>query len=232
MENPLDGALWLEANCPRLGKNDGRDFNRADWDQLLGHCQAVLDVPAICFSEELMKAYPEAKVILTSRDEDKWVRSMRALYHSMEAPSRKLKLRWNEVIGGEWMWCGRAIDQFCIRFYGPDPDVSARQVFREQRELVRNLCARSPERLLEWQVQDGWEPLCQFLGEPVPGVEFPNINDSKGYWERVEKNNALMGRDWRARKILWALDHWALSLTGLGLAAATIAQFLYGIWSW
>ena len=35
-----------------------------------------------------------------------------------------------------------------------------------------------PERLLEFNVKDGWEPLCEFLGLPVPDIPFPNIADS------------------------------------------------------
>lgn len=227
----MDGAFWLEANCPRLGRTDGRDFDRSDWDQLLGHCQAALDFPSVCFSEELMRAYPEAKVILTSRDEDGWVRSMQTLYHSFQNPSWRLRWWWNETIGGEWKWAGRVADQFCVGFYGPDPDVTGRQVFREQEKLVRDLCAETPERLLEWKVQDGWKPLCEFLGEVVPDVEFPSGNDTKGYWERMERHNAFMGRDWKARRVLWALDHWMLSLTGVGLAAATAARLLRGRWA-
>lgn len=38
-ENPLDGKFWLEGQCPRAGKMDGRKFGREDFDQILGHCQ-------------------------------------------------------------------------------------------------------------------------------------------------------------------------------------------------
>jgi hypothetical protein len=71
IQNPEDGALWLRAFRNR-GTPDA--FGRREWDALLGHCQAVCDVPAIHFSTELMDAYPEAKVILTTRDVDAWHR--------------------------------------------------------------------------------------------------------------------------------------------------------------
>lgn len=225
-ENPLDGAFWLEANCPRLGKTDGRDFDRSDWDQLLGHCQAVLDFPSVCFSEELMAAYPTAKVILSSRDEDGWVRSMKTIYHSFQNPGWRLRWWWNERIGGEWKWAGRVADQFCVQFYGEDLEVSGRRVFREQEDLVRRLCADTPGRLLEWKVQDGWEPLCEFLGEEVPDVEFPSGNDTKGYWERMEKHNAFMGRDWKARQVWRVIDNWApISLATFATAVAAVRFF-------
>lgn len=230
VENPLDGAFWMEANCPRIGKKDGRDFTRSDWDQLLGHCQAALDFPVICFSEELMKAYPDAKVILTTRDEDGWVKSMKMLYHSFSNPNWILGWWWNEKIDGQWKWAARVADQFCVRFYGEDLETTGRQRFREQEDLVRSLCADTPGRLLEWRAQDGWEPLCEFLGESVPDVTFPHGNDAKGYWERMEKHNAFMGRDWKARRILWARDHCVSILGGVGLVAVVTARFLRGRW--
>jgi hypothetical protein len=40
-------------------------------------------------------------------------------------------------------------------------------------------------RLLIYQVKDGWEPLCRFLGEPVPAGPFPRTNDRSEFWDRV-----------------------------------------------
>ncbi|KAJ7127634.1 hypothetical protein C8R44DRAFT_778624 [Mycena epipterygia] len=72
--NPSERAMWTEAiNAKFFGK--GRLYGRADWDRLLGHCMAVTDVPHLLFAEELIAAYPEAKVILTMRDPDSWWKS-------------------------------------------------------------------------------------------------------------------------------------------------------------
>jgi hypothetical protein len=74
VENPADCRLWSQAFA---AKYDGQgSFDRANWDQLLGHCRAVCDWPAIAFSKELMTMYPNAKVIFTSRDVDSWHRSV------------------------------------------------------------------------------------------------------------------------------------------------------------
>lgn len=230
VENPLDGAFWLEANCPRIGKTDGRDFTREDWDQLLGHCQAVLDFPAVCFSEELMKAYPDAKVILSTRDEDGWVKSMQMLYHSFNNPNWILGKWWHEKVRGEWRWAARIADRYCVGFYGEDLETSGRRVFREQHQLVRDLCADTPGRLLEWRAQDGWDPLCEFLGETVPDVSFPSGNDTKAYWDRMEKHESFMGRDWKARKLLWILDNWVPILGCVALAVTSTARVTRGKW--
>lgn len=52
-------------------------ITRADFEGLLGHCQAVTDAPASVFAAELIAAYPEAKVVLNMRrDEEKWQESL------------------------------------------------------------------------------------------------------------------------------------------------------------
>lgn len=81
--------MWLEALKAKYD-GCGKPYGRAEFDKLLGHCQvrrtpctiapskttdggqAVCDIPAICFAEELIRAYPDAKVIITHRDLDSW----------------------------------------------------------------------------------------------------------------------------------------------------------------
>jgi len=41
------------------------------------------------------------------------------------------------------------------------------------------------ERLLVWQVKQGWGPLCQFLGVPVPEEPFPNVNDTPSMLKKI-----------------------------------------------
>jgi hypothetical protein len=71
MENPLDNKYWLAALQAKF-EGKGKPYGRAEFDRLLGHCQGVSDLPAILFAEELIEAYPEAKVILTHREFESW----------------------------------------------------------------------------------------------------------------------------------------------------------------
>lgn len=88
VENPRDCELWLEALRAKYD-GVGEPIGRAQFDQLLGHYQvrhcysvatfaklrqAVCDVPAACFATELCHAYPQAKVILSTRNVDDWHR--------------------------------------------------------------------------------------------------------------------------------------------------------------
>lgn len=69
IQNPDDGRMWMQA-LNAQGTDEA--FRRKEWDALLGHCQAVCDIPAVHFAKELIEIYPEAKVILSIRDVDKW----------------------------------------------------------------------------------------------------------------------------------------------------------------
>lgn len=51
--------------------------------------------------------------------------------------------------------------------------------------MIRGLVPK--ERLLEWSIDDGWKPLCKFLGKPVPEVEFPHTNAAAGGWKAREE---------------------------------------------
>lgn len=73
IQNPEDGVMWLQALKAKY-REEGPPFSRQQWGALLGHCQAVCDVPAIHFADELMDTYPDAKVVLTTRDVDAWHR--------------------------------------------------------------------------------------------------------------------------------------------------------------
>lgn len=228
MENPLDGQIWLEAQCPRVQKTSGRVFSREDFDQVIGHCQTVADFPAYAFSEELMRLYPGAKVILSTRNEDAWVKSMKMLYHSFANPSWRWRKMWANWVGNDWRWGVQVVETFCVGFYGEDLETEGRRRFREQNELVRRVCAETPGRLLEWNVEEGdsWEKLCGFLGEDVPDCEYPSGNDARAYWSRMEQHERFMGREWKARRILWFVDHPVVSVGIVGSVALAAYHWL------
>jgi Sulfotransferase domain len=48
------------------------------------------------------------------------------------------------------------------------------------------VCAAIPaERLLVFDVAEGWAPLCRFLDAPVPGAPFPRMNSTEQFWKMV-----------------------------------------------
>ena len=81
-ENPSDIDLWHAAFLAQF-KVQGEPFGKADWDQLLGHCQAVADLPTSASVPELLAAYPDAKLILTPREENSWYDSCQRTIHTV-----------------------------------------------------------------------------------------------------------------------------------------------------
>ena len=81
LRSPRDVELWEQALRHKF-KGEGQPLARAEWDMLLGQFQATMDMPSCCLMPELIEAYPEAKVVVCERDEEKWWRSIQATFNA------------------------------------------------------------------------------------------------------------------------------------------------------
>ena len=156
----------------------------ADWDGVLGEYEAAVDWPACTFYEELMERHPDAKVILSVRDPERWYESVRNTIYELSVVIPRhpiyrigyklvslfvLRGSGNVVMAGEIIWQGTFDGRF-------EDKTHAIEVFERHNEEVRR---RVPEnRLLVHDVKAGWEPLCEFLGVEVPDEPFPRTNDT------------------------------------------------------
>ena len=174
------------AKCYHMGEvlarmDDARTWDAAahgepvDWDRLFAGYRATVDVPACLFYSELLEKYPGAKVILTVRDPERWYDSMRqTIYFAHHAFPR-----WAAVLNPRMRVFRRMIDGLWERmFRGRFEDRAfAIDVFNRHNEQVRRDIPA--DRLLVYEISQGWEPLCAFLGLPVPeGKPFPHLNDA------------------------------------------------------
>lgn len=187
-ETPRDNELWMQAI---KAKWDGEGkFDKEDWDQLLGHCQAVCDLPAAAFASELIAAYPKAKVILTIRDPDSWHKSTsKTVYQGILDPT-------SQVIS-HFDWAFSLYRPMLLtlwdRLFQGDFENRGKEVFRNHYDLVRQLVPA--DRLLEYDVGQGWRPLCEFLGEDIPDMEFPYTNSSRDFQIGIRGRNNRKIRD-------------------------------------
>lgn len=55
--------LWAEALRAKY-HGEGKKWGREEFDKMLGDYDGIADVPGICFVEELVEAYPDAKIVL------------------------------------------------------------------------------------------------------------------------------------------------------------------------
>lgn len=136
-----------------------------DWDKIFSGYSATVDNPGCNYWKELASYYPEAKVILTTRDAGKWFDSTNETIHSAGFARFMKNSPFGEMIQ-KTMWDrmeNRMQDKaYMVEFFN-----------RHSAEVIDSIPA---ERLLVYQVSDGWEPLCKFLEVPVPAMEFPRIN--------------------------------------------------------
>lgn len=194
-EEPNYCREWVKL-CRKkwFGPLDGTtNFTAADFDPVIGHSVAVTDAAASVFAAELIGAYPDAKVVLNYRkDADAWYRSVNttlvrsqhqwALF-AMSCLHRECFWAWHTFVRFMWPGLFRALDgniQSGVSRNG-------RWVAREHYNMIRGLVPK--ENLLEWTVEDGWEPLCKFLGKPVPEEPFPHVNAAAG-WQGHEQRLA------------------------------------------
>jgi hypothetical protein len=156
-----------------------------DWEALFQEYQATVDWPGCNFYEELLRLYPDAEVILTVRDPDRWYDSAKqTIYYVRQAfpdwllPWMPRMRRFRRMLD-RLIWDGT----FGGRF---EDKPHAIEVFNRHNEAVKR--AVPPDRLLVYEVREGWGPLCAFLGVPVPeGQPFPHLNDTEVFRSRIRR---------------------------------------------
>jgi hypothetical protein len=180
--NCKDADIWQEALAAKYRPSPKRKpFETKDFDQVLGHCGAAGDAPCALLWRELMEAYPNAKLILVDRDEDKWLGSMKQLAEgAINRITSTIKVtdpfRTGRILNLGINWMGywtHSMDNLSAKTVV----ANARETYRKHNADIRATVPK--ERLLEYRMGDGWEPLCKFLGKDVPDVPFPHRNDVK-----------------------------------------------------
>ncbi|TWG07955.1 sulfotransferase family protein [Saccharopolyspora dendranthemae] len=163
-----------------------KDWDRAldgavdDWETVLGGFESTVDWPGCTFWRELMDFYPDAKVLLTVRDPERWYDSVfNTIYQFVKEPpaddafSTQMRPTIERMI-----WNGTFDGRFEDREH-------AIKVFEDHNAAVQE--AVPADRLLVYKVGEGWDRLCEFLDVPVPEQGFPHVNDSGSIRDLVEQ---------------------------------------------
>lgn len=167
-------------------------WTRANWDRLLGRHRVSTDFGSM-FSEHLIRAYPEALVILVERPVDKWMSSVGSVFiDNWIFGMRGL------ILCGVGPWVGipgpTVLRDLLTGFLQAGTKREAWErlpiVHKEHSAMVKELVPR--EQLLEFSLDDGWEPLCQFLGVPVPDIAFPHRNNRDSIMQRGKKRSEFI----------------------------------------
>jgi hypothetical protein len=165
MQNPSQPAFWQ-------ARATGEEL---DWAEVFAGYTAQVDFPGASAWQELAIAFPEAKVLHTERPEDDWWASYSATIGKFFEHRKTLPLPPPVAAIFETM------DTLLVEgVMGGLDKAGAIAAYRRNNEKVR---ATIPaDRLLVFTPSDGWEPLCRFLGVPVPDADFPRSNARDEFW--------------------------------------------------
>lgn len=162
----VNTPLWLAAldGCP-------------DWETIFKGYGSGVDWPVAGFFRELNAAYPQAKFILTVRSAQSWAESFSETIYKLQAGADQAPAAfkpWFDMANGVVFKSGFPL--------GLDVAGLA-SAFDAHTERVK--AAIPADRLLVYEVNDGWRPLCAFLGAPEPAEAFPRTNSRAEFWEVV-----------------------------------------------
>lgn len=170
MANPPQVAYW---QALAAGQS-------VDWHEAFKGYRAQVDWPGAHVWRELTDVFPDAKVVHSQRPEDSWWRSFSRTigklfntYQQMELPPHVA-----DMMNATVPMLMR--DTFPN---GTNDREAALAAYRLRAEQVRE--AIPADRLLVFDVAQGWEPLCEFLDVPVPDVPFPHHNLRDDFWAKL-----------------------------------------------
>lgn len=162
--------------------------------ELFSKFQSVTDFPGCLFYRELLELYPDAKVILTTRNAEDWYSSASKTIFKSYPNLKQLMV----IIGGYpfrkrirlLMRVGWIINKLIFHRTFKFQFKSKKKAIEIYKRHNKSVMEHVPEpQLLVFDISEGWEPLCQFLGVPVPDHPFP-ITNASAHFKRM-KNATL-----------------------------------------
>lgn len=167
------------------------DGGKPDWERIFGRAASTCDWPSARYWRELSDYYPQSKVILTVRDPDVWVQSMRetvwGMYHGDSVTHYVCRAR--AVLDSDWR---RFMALMTHITWDPQTgalpgDTSTDEGLAGAMERWNDTVKRTvpSERLLVWDPREGWEPLCALLEVDAPAQPLPRVNDTASFREGI-----------------------------------------------
>jgi sulfotransferase family protein len=177
--DPSRAAQWVAV---------AQDAESADWERIFAGYNSAVGTPTTTFWRQILKAYPAAKVILTVRDPQDWYDSAtRTIGEALEPPAPIRLLTWRLQRGPNHL---DEIQRLAREHEGGQFTNRDEAIAAYEQHVADVRAAVPSDRLLVFNVRDGWDPLCSFLDVPEPAGPFPRANDRATF--RRRHRNALV----------------------------------------
>ena len=181
LEHPEDVKYWKEPDST----------GHTDWHALLGSYQSAVDFPTIAYYQAMLQQYPEAQCILTVREEEQWYESViNTILDAEPGLKEKIMMSFKMPFSArlrKLVQVFQLTNKFWTRQAGPKfkEKQNAIAFYRRWNEqVIQEILS---EKLLIYQVSEGWEPLCTFLKVPMPNKPFPHANSRSEFRDKNKK---------------------------------------------
>ena len=159
-QNPSHTKIWHDAALSKM----------PDWIEFFDGYGAAVDWPACSFWPEISAAFPDALILLSTRDaEDWWKSAHNTIFSTFSGRKNDRQAMLDQLFES----------RFTSKIDDRDAAIAA---FEASNAHVRETAPAG--QLLEWQAGDGWEPICAALGLPVPSEPFPQTNSTEEFLAR------------------------------------------------
>ncbi len=172
IQNPSQLPFWKEMHEKR----------NTDFEAMLKGYTAMVDFPGAMYYKEFMKQYPEAKIVLTVRDSEKWYKSCRETIYKVPKGFDIFMMKLVGIFKPQVKHMSSFFDYVTKVIWGNffegkfEDKPYAIKRFSDWTEEVKRVVPA--DRLLIFEVAQGWQPLCEFLNKPIPSIPFPKVNDT------------------------------------------------------
>jgi Sulfotransferase domain len=161
---PTHLAMWTDA---AHGK-------KVDWQSMFDGFVAAVDWPVAAFWKELSEVYPDAIILLSTRDAESWWKSASNTIFSPELGQRAPAGPFRDMLDAVMK------ARFTTDRHNKEAAIAA---YEKNNAEVRATAPKA--RLVEWTSKDGWGPLCAALGVPEPSEPFPHANTTEEFQARL-----------------------------------------------
>jgi len=178
----------VEAFEKKFGDKD--DGSLKEIFELLETYKATTDHPMCLFWEEILNEFPNSKVILTVRSDESWYKSVidTVLVNNLN------KVSFGQKVLHFFYSHFSRVSNMCKNMFNRNfnSDFSKENLMKVYNQHNKNVEEKCPkEKLLKFEVKDGWKPLCDFLQKKIPKVDFPNENEQAVFQKRFRIFNIV-----------------------------------------